>query len=300
MAWNEILLGGWRCAQLQVGEMELAVTLDVGPRIIHLSYAGGENLFFMKPETLGQTGGTSYRGYGGHRLWTSPEIPERTNEPDNQPVHFDHELGRFTTSGSDCGLIKSITILPKNGGVLIEHRIQNTSSQSWRIAPWAITVMRAGCTCAVPTPPRKPHGAVLLPESPMVFWPYASMADDRFSLGADVVTIRQDTSGQPTKVGMMVPQGVAATYLNGVAFVKRFGSGLAEQYPDFGVNFECFTRHDMLEVETLGPLVNLEPGEIIQHDEQWHLLPFANAPQSEAEHLQALNTFGALEFSTTL
>jgi hypothetical protein len=65
---------GWpNCIRLANDEIELIATTDIGPRIIHLSKPGGENLFGVMPDTEGETGGDEWRLYGGHRLWHSPE-----------------------------------------------------------------------------------------------------------------------------------------------------------------------------------------------------------------------------------
>ena len=53
------------------------------------------------------------------------------------------------------------------------------------------------------------------------------------------------------------------------------------KYPDFGCNFEVFTNPDFLELETLGPLVELQPGEMVEHVEHWWL--FGHVPGGENE-----------------
>ena len=53
------------------------------------------------------------------------------------------------------------------------------------------------------------------------------------------------------------------------------------RYPDFGCNFEVFTNPDFLELETLGPLVELQPGEVVEHVEHWWL--FGDVPSGENE-----------------
>jgi hypothetical protein len=50
-------------------------------------------------------------------------------------------------------------------------------------------------------------------------------------------------------------------------------------YPDFGCNFEVFTNPEFLELESLGPRVQLGPGESICHAESWTL--FRNVPGGE-------------------
>ena len=51
------------------------------------------------------------------------------------------------------------------------------------------------------------------------------------------------------------------------------------QYPDFGCNFEVFTNPEFIELETLGPLVELHPRETVEHREEWWL--FADVPSGE-------------------
>jgi hypothetical protein len=50
-----------------------------------------------------------------------------------------------------------------------------------------------------------------------------------------------------------------------------------------GCCFETFTNPDMLEVETLGPLVSLEPGAAVEHVEEWSLFKDVPAPTNDAE-----------------
>ena len=65
----------------------------------------------------------------------------------------------------------------------------------------------------------------------------------------------------------------AVGYLNGgTLFVKRFGLEPGKAYPDHGCNFETFTNEDMLECESLGPLVDLAPGQQVEHVEHWDLI----------------------------
>ena len=46
-------------------------------------------------------------------------------------------------------------------------------------------------------------------------------------------------------------------------------AGAPGDYPDFGCSFETFTNADFLELETLGPLATLAPGESLTHTERW-------------------------------
>jgi hypothetical protein len=43
-------------------------------------------------------------------------------------------------------------------------------------------------------------------------------------------------------------------------------------YPDRGSSIECYRDHRFLELETLGPIVTLEPGDGVNHREVWQMI----------------------------
>jgi len=83
--------------------------------------------------------------------------------------------------------------------------------------------------------------------------------------------LRQDPANAvPQKLGSFHRHTWGAYLLGGDLFVKRYEApGNPEAYPDFGCSFETFTNADFLELETLGPMTTLEPGEALTHVERW-------------------------------
>lgn len=279
---DETTYEGWRCAEIRSGDLHAYVTLDVGPRVIGLELGDSGNLFYVKPETRGQTGLSSYHGYGGHRLWTAPEITSRTYEPENGLV--DTWTGEaqdenptlrsnfgFRAATGPSMLEKTLYLSPFSGGFEVAHQIQNLAPAQQETAPWAVTVMRPGGECIIPGHVTTPiQSAAKLPSRPLVLWPYTRMDDPRYTWGNDAVRLQQNPLiDGPTKFGAFVEKGIACYATDGFLFVKRFGADLRGQYPDFGANFEAFTRHDMLEVETLGHMRRLATGESAFHYESW-------------------------------
>ena len=77
---------GWpRNLRIANADVELVVTLDVGPRVIRYAAPGGRNLFGETADQLGKSGEPHWMPRGGHRLWTAPEDKTRTYAPDNRP-----------------------------------------------------------------------------------------------------------------------------------------------------------------------------------------------------------------------
>ena len=72
---EKIDYGGWpNSYRLSNDVVELVVTTDVGPRLIHFSFKGEDNEFLTIPEMIGLSGGSEWRVYGGHRFWHAPDI----------------------------------------------------------------------------------------------------------------------------------------------------------------------------------------------------------------------------------
>ncbi len=280
---TEIAYAGWQHAlKLANDEIELVATLDVGPRIIRLGFIGGANVMKEFPDQLGGAGEAEWMIRGGHRLWHAPEAKPRTYALDNAPVHCE-KLGdygvRLTPSPEgENGLQKEIeiTLAADTNLVTLTHRITNIGPWAIELAPWALTVTDAGGMVIVPLPARRPHTDVLTPAFPLVLWPYTDMTDSRLHFGSRYFTLAQDRAKSPTKFGMALEAGWAAALVHDVLFVKYFDYDPCATYPDFGCNFETFTNEEMLEIESLGPISLLEPGDTVEHDETWRL--FANVP----------------------
>jgi hypothetical protein len=121
-------------------------------------------------------------------------------------------------------------------------------------------------------PPRGRHPINLEATNPLVMWAYTNLADPRWKFTKKYLTLRQDPSNpEAQKIGLFNRDTWAAYILNGEAFVKRSKADPAKTYPDFGCSFETFTNNEFLEVETLGPMTKLLPGETVEHTEHWAL-----------------------------
>ena len=69
----------------------------------------------------------------------------------------------------------------------------------------------------------------------------------------------------------MNKQGWAAYCLHDETFINFFSFNTSAEYPDYGSNNEIYINGNFLELETLGPLVNIPPGGMTEHLEYWVL-----------------------------
>ena len=268
---------GWtNCYRVSNGEIEAVVTADVGPRIIRFGFIGGQNFFKEFPEQLGKSGEKSFQLRGGDRAWKAPE-DQATWAPDNVAVAVEViPAGLIARAPVDpaTGLQKEIEIRMASTGsqVTVLHRITNRSASEMDFAPWALTMMAQGGTAVSSFPPRGKHPENLAPTNPLVMWAYTDLSDPRLKFTKKYLILRQDpNNSQAQKLGMFNQDTWAAYVLNDEAFVKRTSVDPSKQYPDFGSSFEIFTNNEFLEVETLGPLSRVKPGETVEQVEHWGL-----------------------------
>lgn len=298
MQIEKIEWGGWpNCYKLSNGTIELIVTTDVGPRVLHCGLVGGDNLFYVNENLLGKTGGDKWVNYGGHRLWHAPEDPVRTYVPDNGPVEIvETEEGGVEFRQpieQQTGIQKTLYIeLDEGAGVQVEHQLRNHGLWAVDLAIWGLSVMAAGGTAIMPLPERGTHPEALLPNTQLIFWPYSDLSDPRWSLGREYILLHQDSSAEhPQKFGAAVRDGWLAYVNNGVMFMKQFDYSPFSTYPDLGCNGEIFTNKVMLEVESLSRFYRLEPDTSVVHGEDWTLFQNVPTPANDTdvrEHIQPL------------
>jgi hypothetical protein len=294
---ENISYGGWKnCLRLSDDDLELVITLDVGPRIIRLSTPGGQNLFKEFDDQMGKTAGTEWMSFGGHRLWHAPEAFPRSYAPDFQPVDHiwkDNVLKLAQKTEPETGIQKEIEICIQDKTVYLVHRLINRNAWAVELAPWCLSVMAAGGRALVPQEDFIPHPDVLAPARPLVLWHFTRMNDPRFTWGDRLIQMRQDSRfDSKQKFGVRNTKGWAAYHLGQDLFLKSIPPVVVgATYPDMGCNCEFFTMPGFLEVESLGPLVKLEPNAVTEHIERWRVIPHVELPEEEPTLIDVLNPY---------
>jgi len=268
--------GGWpNCYRLTNGAVEIIVTSDVGPRIIRYGFAGGRNVFVEFPHQLGQSGESWWVMRGGHRIWAAPEVIPDTYALDNGPVSAtvkDGQISLLQPVEPETGLQKELTVELTADGARVTHRILNAGEKTRQLAPWAVSQMAPGGIGIATFPPRGCHEECLQPTNPLVMWAYTNFADKRWLFTNRYLILKQDSAEQsPQKAGLFNPNTRAAYLLGDELFIKRSQAKPKVPYADFQSSFQIFVNGDFLELETLGPLVDLLPGFSATHVEDWSL-----------------------------
>lgn len=292
-----------RCLQLKNGQAEVIISLDFGPRILSFRTNLGENVFFEDPGKSvyvdDEEIGTYYKdrdiwyNYGGHRLWINPEKLPETYHPDTDQVDYElTERGAILKQAEQIpnkiALQMELELDDSDAKLKVIHKVTNTGKDSKLFAIWAISPMAPGGIEIIPMG-KLEDGA--LPNRLFCTWPYTDLSDSRLYIGKEYMSLKQEPGNTyaPVNLGYNNPERVAGYLNKGTLFVKRFEANDKGNYSDMGVAFETFSNEAFLEVESLGELKSVAPGEMSMHVEQWELKDTNDTfgPQDE----EAMRTF---------
>jgi hypothetical protein len=284
---EKITFNGWNCLRLANAQVELIITRDVGPRIARFAFIGGKNVFVEVPGQQGGMNEPEWQIRGGHRFWIAPEAKPWSYELDNTPYEAAEEIPNGVRVRQAPGPVTQIakqmeiTLDPNSNKVCFRHTLTNRGAKAVLCAPWALSVLGLNGQAIIPLPKRIPHTERLTHNQQWSLWGYTDFSDPRWTLGGRYLFLRQDPKRSPTKLGIAHAEKWVAYQIDGNLFVKYFEHKPNATYPDGGCSFETFTNEEILELESLGPLVELAPGASVHHDECWKLFP--NVPLCKTE-----------------
>lgn len=261
---------------IENSHLHLEYLAEAGPRLVRLFLAGSKtNLLAESPEACWETPYGKYFLRGGHRLWHAPEALGRSDVPDDHGLQIEELPDGVRLVGPVelfTGIVKSIEIHlnPQRPEMTLLHGLSNHGSNTIELAPWAITQLPLGGTAILP---QGDPGMTNLhqPDRCLMLWPDTTWGDQRLRYQDDVMLFDAQPSQQPAKWGYLNWQGWFSYVWQGITLRKRFKSQPQLPHPDLGCNVEFYINNQYLELETLGPLVRLGPGESTLHEELWEV-----------------------------
>jgi hypothetical protein len=266
--------------------VRLEFLAEAGPRIVRLMLAGSdENQLAEVPDVHWTTPYGEYYLRGGHRLWHAPEAVPRSSIPDNSGLTIEEQDGAVRLSQPpepDTRIRKSIEIRLHDDGpaVTVRHELMNGGVRPVELAPWAITQMRLGGVAVLPQRVEPMDSDGIAPNRHLVLWPHTHWHDPRLRLGDEYVLIEAQPEPSAFKVGYLNHHGWIGYLREGVLFVKRFEPRTDQPHADMSCNVEVYCNGRFIELETLAPLIRLEPGRSVTHVETWELYAGLCKPQT--------------------
>jgi hypothetical protein len=270
--------------KLRLGEAEMIVVTEIGPRILSLAAGGGPNLLFVDEEMkIGRGEGEhAWHIYGGHRIWVAPET-EGSYAPDNTPCDVEIAEGELTVlapPSAQTNLQKRLTVRARDGRFVLEHGVRNIGDALYTGAVWALT-------CVVP------RGVVAFPWGrgdvwdlkKVVYWNRwidhrSDVTSGQWVPGPDLFRIFP--TGEEGKVGTNSPEGWVALCREDATFIKSRQWLPSVHYPDEDCSLQVYTSAAFIELETLGSLVTFYPGSEVTHEEIWMVTGQAVDPMDGA------------------
>lgn len=253
---------------------ELFVALDFGIRIIRLNCIGMENLLYNQPSDRSDQLTTEYgwQIFGGHRFWAAPES-EKSYFPDRDPVSVKQEDGCIKVIQKPdpwTGFQKEIDIaFTSDGRIEVKHILINRSDERKKAAAWGITTLKGGGTAYVPF--QRGEAGEYNPRRVLSIWGRGSLADPRIEYADDEIRIRHMPMESSLKIGVYNRSGSVSMENLGQKLEIGFEPLEISAYPDNGSNTELFVNRHIMELETLGRLTDMAPGESAIHTEYWRL-----------------------------
>ena len=130
------------------------------------------------------------------------------------------------------------------------------------------TIPPGGGTVILPMPVGNADPAGLLSNRQLSLWPYTRISDPRLKLGDEYVLFKANAL-PPFKMGYFNAHGWMAYWLEGILFRKALEAQTESIYPDNNSNAEMYCNERFVELESLGPIVKLLPGNSVNHLETW-------------------------------
>jgi len=297
---------GWEDAyRLSNGRVDAVVVTAIGPRIMSFGPTGGPNLFYVRDREAGGRNEAEWTFRGGWRLWIAPERRETTYSLDNAPCTAEVSGPTLRVTGPpqrDAGLQKTIEVSldPEQPRLHVVSRLRNSGDRPRTYAAWSLSVLRPGGRAFVPFDVGPLDGFDAIRR--LILWSYTQVNDPRYRFGDRLVQIdhAKVTAAPPgstgrrrdeSKIGVDSAQGWGAYLLDGTLYVKSFAHDAEGQYPDGGATIEVYSSAEFLELEQLGPLTTIQPGEEIVFPEDWWVFTNVSVPEEEEAALDALRGY---------
>jgi hypothetical protein len=269
---------------------EVIVVPDIG-RVMSFGLLGGENVFWDDPSLYGKPvnpDAGEWINFGGDKSWPAPEAEwglYSGRKGWRPPPAFDAAPNDARIDGKDVVLLspvdpfygiqvqRRVHLEPKETKLTITTTYERTSGTPSKIGVWVITQFKDPVAVFI-----------LRPESsafPDGFYKFSDEPWTNVTAARGLISVTRDPA-KPHKLGTDADQmlwvGAAAACLVSSPRVP------AANYPDRGASVEVYTNPDpkkYVELETLGPLSVMKPGDKITRVNTYTLFPRTTENPSE-------------------
>ena len=289
--------------RLTDGRCEAVVVPALG-RVMRYGKVGGANLLWNSPTFAGIDWG--WKNYGGDKTWLAPQsswgvLSDKAWPPDSAFDGSPHQSQVLTG-----GKLKLVSGTSKTSGIRIERvlgfneagefEIQQSAFKTGgapvRVSLWSVSQAMPAQAIFIPTSPTSPYA------NGFFHFDTKDPSKQPASVGNNLLRIEPKSEGGGQKFGVDAPISALASVQDGVAWLQRSAKPDGE-YPDgvekHGFPVEVYVNGDSkvfyVELEMLGPLVNMVQGQKMTHTVKWSL---HDLPSKDLNDAQTQNALAAL------
>jgi hypothetical protein len=289
---------GWpRCVTIGNGTVEALVVPDIG-RVMQFRFTGQPGPFWEDPALRGRTPdpkSSDWGNFGGDKTWPAPQadwdkVTPRSWPPppafDSMPVEVTVRRDTLVlTSPVDpyygIRTERVLALHPKSPVMTLTTRYEKVSGPPVKTGVWIITQLEDPVGVFSPIPPRSLFESGYNRQSGDIL--PANLEVDR-----GLLSLTRDPA-RATKIGLDSDRllWVGRTHMLLIESPRKRGV----EYPDQQSSAEIYTNPDpktYVELEMLGPLSTLNPGDQIEQVNTYTLLP----RQSDRPHTDARQALG--------
>lgn len=278
-----------RAIKIHNDYLEIIVTLDIGPRIMHFSVLDGRNIL-EDNVTISEKlpDGREWKIYGGHRVWHSPEAFPRSYMSDGFPLESynktDDGIAMYQETEPWSQVKKSIHVKLLNDRVKVLNSLENKNAWPIEMGVWSLTVGSIGGMEVCPIVQRNTG---LLPNASYIGWPYSRLNDERVYWGQRYITVDNNPKNNAAfKFGYPNEYGWAAYFNHNMCFIKKYSHDMEGNYPDRGCSWETYSSFWGIELESLSPLKIVNPGTSIEHEDEWLIFDNIEKPSKNEDSIE--------------
>lgn len=205
-------------------------------------------------------------------MWRAPEIPGVMYQPNDRGVVVAFDGQRLDAAGLPDreGVHKRMILEHSDGTLVVDHEISNLGAEAVDLAPWAIAQLAPGGVAYVLHLMQLADAHGVAPNRSLVLWPYTDLGAPEFAFGPSLTAVAASDRPERMKVGLSNERGWLAYLSERELFIKWSHVHIAtERYVDRNASVQCYRDERFLELETLGPLATLHPGDTVSHRETW-------------------------------
>ncbi len=290
-AISQTIYEGREAFRLTDGKSEAVVVPSLG-RVMRFGKVGGENLLWNSPASTQFKAG-DWKNYGGDKTWLSPQSswgtfhgkngwppdPAFDGTPHQPEVLSGGKLKLVSNTSPRLGIrLERVMWFSDAGEFVIEQSAVKTSGEPVRVGLWSISQSAPG-TVFVPLAPDSAY------QNGFMRFGNAPSTEQSVSTASEMLRLDPQARGGGAKFGVDAPVASLASVRGGLAWVQRSAKPKG-QYPDgaedHGFPVEIYVNGDQktfyVELELLGPLVNMVKGQKQTHTVRWslHDLPSTN------------------------